>query len=414
MSVQRRPKKGQPLPAGWKKPKWVVRYRDPSGREHSRTFTTQSAAKDFDKDQGVKLAQGTWQDPTRLKITVGQIYDSWSTSTPVRDATRWLRDYTRRLHLEPIADYPAVKLTTRDVLDWYGQMTTSRSWIDANDTGVSPATARDHLRRLRAAYRHAMADGLPVPRNPVVIPKADEGDAIDPATIPTLEENNRVIHRVRIGGAPYTRQKKDRAGRMVTHTMHYRAQPTIADMMIVGMLTGMRVSEVCGLTVGDVDLDAGVIHLTRQLDPRSRERVAQKSRAGRRDIPIVDELAPILRTHAGDRSPGAWIFTSRSGEAMRTAQMSQVISRAAACEDAPLVHFHALRHFFASSLLTAGRPVQEVSQVLGHGSPSLTLDVYTHVLDRTGAGMRDAISAAIGCGISAGSRHLKVVPDTGS
>ena len=99
---------------------------------------------------------------------------------------------------------------------------------------------------------------------------------------------------------------------------------------------------------------------------------------------------------------------------MRTAQMSQVISRAAACEDAPLVHFHALRHFFASSLLTAGRPVQEVSQVLGHGSPSLTLDVYTHVLDRTGAGMRDAISAAIGCGISAGSRHLKVVPDTGS
>lgn len=95
---------------------------------------------------------------------------------------------------------------------------------------------------------------------------------------------------------------------------------------------------------------------------------------------------------------------------MRSSRVSVYVARAAKHAEVERVHFHSLRHFFASALITAGRPIHEVSAVMGHSSASMTLDVYTHILDRDGAGMRDAIASAIGCGISAGSRHLKAVP----
>lgn len=414
MSIQRRPPRGVKLKKG-QRPKWVVRYRDPAGKEHSKTFDRQDDAKDFDADQATKLAHGTWQSPTTLKVTVGEIFDGWMHSTPRRQATMDLYDNTRRIQLPPIADYPASKLTAKDVTDWYRALTTHRHWLSKADTGLSPATARDQLRRLRSAYRWAIDQGIVV-RSPVTIPKADDNEALDPVTIPTLEEIMRVVTLMRTGGATYTERK--RPGRPET-TYRMRPDPTTADMMLTAALTGMRINELCGLVVADVDQGAGVIHLTRQLDVRTRQRGPLKTRAGRRDIPVSPELAPILHRMAHGKAPTDWLFSGGRGQSLRSSRLAVSVKRVAASAGAERVHFHALRHFFASSLITAGRPIHEVSVVMGHSSAAMTLNVYTHVLDRSGAGMRDAISAAIGsgiscCGISAGSRHLKVVPDTGS
>jgi integrase len=41
---------------------------------------------------------------------------------------------------------------------------------------------------------------------------------------------------------------------------------------------------------------------------------------------------------------------------------------------------HGMRHSYASALLTAGVPIQEVSKLLGHSDPSVTLRIYAHVL----------------------------------
>ena len=388
--------------------RWIVRHRGPDRREHSRTFDTKKAAKDYDASQSTKLARGTWTNPTEQKTTVGEIFDRWVTSTPRRQSTIDLYDNTRRIQLVPIADYPAAKLTAKDVADWYKQLTTRRTWIDKADTGLAPTTARDQLRRLRSAYRWAIDQGI-VHRSPVTIPKLDTGDAIEPADIPTQDEIIRVINLVRDGGATYTEQK--RAGGKAT-TYRLRPNPVAADMMITAMLTGMRVNELCGLIVADVD--AGVIHLTRQMDVRTRERGPLKSRAGRRDIPIVGELAPVLRRNMDGAGPTDWIFSGARGQSVRSSRLAVSVSRAAKHAGAQRVHFHALRHFFASSLITSGVPIHEVSAVMGHSNASMTLDVYTHILDRGQDGMRDAISGAIGSGIFAGSRHLRAVPDTGS
>ncbi|MCS5479772.1 site-specific integrase [Corynebacterium sp. YIM 101645] len=405
MAVQRRPKKGSPQDKG-QKPTWVVRYRDPAGKERSRSFATEKAAKKYDAEQAQALARGTWQDPANEKVTVGEVFEGWMHDTPRRQATMDLYDNTLRLQLPPIADHPAVKLTTKDVSNWYVQLTTCREWISKEDTGLAPGTARDQLRRLRSAYRWAIDQGIVI-RSPVVIPKLDDDESVRREDIPTIEEVITVINLVREGGAEYTEVKQK--GQQ-PRTYKTQPNPVIADMMTTAMLTGMRINELCGLILDDIDLKAGVIRVTRQLDVRTRKRGPLKTRAARRDIPIAPQLADILRRQRKGKSPTDWVFCGAQGQALRSSRVSVYVARAAKHAGVERVHFHSLRHFFASALITAGRPIHEVSAVMGHSSASMTLDVYTHILDRDGAGMRDAIASAIGCGISAGSRHLKAVP----
>lgn len=71
-----------------------------------------------------------------------------------------LYENTLRRQLPPIADYLAVKLTTKDVSDWHMALTTCHTWLSKDDTGLTPGTARGQLRGLRSAYRWAINEWL--------------------------------------------------------------------------------------------------------------------------------------------------------------------------------------------------------------------------------------------------------------
>ena len=58
------------------------------------------------------------------------------------------------------------------------------------------------------------------------------------------------------------------------------------------------------------------------------------------------------------------------------------------------VRFHDLRHFYASTLLSAGVSIKAVQSHLGHGSAALTLDVYGHLMPSDDDRSRTAIEAA--------------------
>ncbi|QGU07163.1 hypothetical protein COCCU_06095 [Corynebacterium occultum] len=98
MAVQRRPKKGSPQDKG-QKPIWIVRYRDPSGKEHSKSFPTEKAAKAYDAQQVEAIARGTWLDPSLGKTTGREIYEGWMHSAPRRQSTMDLYHYTLNKHL---------------------------------------------------------------------------------------------------------------------------------------------------------------------------------------------------------------------------------------------------------------------------------------------------------------------------
>ena len=194
--------------------------------------------------------------------------------------------------------------------------------------------------------------------------------------------------------------------------MVLRPDPMFADMLTVAAFTGLRIGELCGLLVEEVNLGLDVVQVRKQLDKRPPHgRVVLKSKNSRRDVPISAELRPVLERMTAGRMPGEFLFTNRDGRPFLPSGAGDKVLRVASSVHAPRVHFHALRHHFASSLLLAGVPVPDVARVLGH-TPAQLLKTYTHALPGSGDRVATAISASVGCGISAGSPHLRAVGKT--
>ena len=382
--------------------RWVARWRDPSGKEHSKSFNTRREAVAHVQDMGRAMRIGA--DPTAGdKVTVRELMTLWIEDRTIRPASLALYTRTRDKHLGPLAEWPAKDLTPQAVRDWQTQLRTCRSWLSKDDTGMSLRYVQTAASHLRSAYKWGIENEL-VAKNPVRVERVQA--AVEPDDVPTMTEIQAVIDRARAGGAAYTeiKAKGEKPRKLVL-----RPDPVFADMLTVAAFTGLRIGELCGLLVEEVSLDLGVVQVRKQLDKRPPHgRVALKSKNSRRDVPISVELRPVLKRLTAGRMPGEYLFTNRDGRPFLPSGAGDKVLRVATFVGAPRVHFHALRHHFASSLLLAGVPVPDVARVLGHTAAQL-LKTYAHALPGSGDRVAAAISASVGCGISAGSPRLRVV-----
>jgi integrase len=174
-------------------------------------------------------------------------------------------------------------------------------------------------------------------------------------------------------------------------------------LLLTGAYTGMRLSEVLGLSWDDVDFSAGVVHVRHQLARGRRgvppHRIHPKTRASVREIPLLPQLAAVLRQHKrSSRFHGGsdYVFATSHGTAFLHHNVSKRVLRRAAVDavldcDGRRVRFHDLRHTFASHLIIEIRlDVVQVSRILGHARTSMTLDTYMHLFEeaRHGADVR--------------------------
>lgn len=136
---------------------------------------------------------------------------------------------------------------------------------------------------------------------------------------------------------------------------------------------GLRVSELTGLDVDDVDLEAGTV---RVLGKGSKEREVPLGRAAVKALgSYLTRSRPDL---AGPRTRGALFLNLRGG---RLTRQGVAVILAAATERAGItrrVTPHTLRHSFATHLLEGGADVRVVQELLGHASVATT-QVYTLV-----------------------------------
>jgi integrase len=174
------------------------------------------------------------------------------------------------------------------------------------------------------------------------------------------------------------------------------ALPRYRPFIASALYTGMRLSELLGLTWADLDLEEGLIHVRFQLSRARKDeparRVRLKTSNAVRDIPLLPQLGVLLKRHklASPHSrPGDYVFTSTVGTGLAFRNVERRGLRRAADKsrlnrlgDAPL-RVHDLRHTFASHLIVDLKlDVAHVSRILGHARPSITLDTYTHLFDR--------------------------------
>ncbi len=172
-----------------------------------------------------------------------------------------------------------------------------------------------------------------------------------------------------------------------------------ADMMIILASTGLRISELCALTISDIDLDNRLINVTKQilsLGHEGKRFGPPKTSKGVRSIPLEgDELLNALKRVIQkaetrkkqctiDGSSPMLFCTTRytPQDAFNIDKQFQRIMEAyqKAYPDTSFhITPHILRHTFCSRLINNDANVKSVQYLMGHSSSNVTLDVYSHV-----------------------------------
>lgn len=172
-------------------------------------------------------------------------------------------------------------------------------------------------------------------------------------------------------------------------------------LIATAVFTGLRIMEVLGLVWGDIDFGEGVIKVRYQLN-RQGKRVPLKTKAAKRDIVLMETLGRLLRrhrltlTHSTDAD---FVFQAATpGKPMTYKSALKAFHKARNAAKLADVTLHALRHTFASILISQGRDVQFVSRQLGHTKTSTTWDTYVHLFEaeRHAQEARDQLDADYG------------------
>ena len=158
------------------------------------------------------------------------------------------------------------------------------------------------------------------------------------------------------------------------------------DVAILELLyaTGIRVGELCGLDVDDVDHERRIV---RVFGKGRKERSVPFGLPAERGLDAWLRLRPsVLTPGAG----GALFLGARGGRIDQRAVRTLVHARLAEVPGAPDLGPHGLRHTAATHLLEGGADLRTVQELLGHASLATT-QIYTHVTtDRLRAAYRQA------------------------
>jgi integrase/recombinase XerC len=140
------------------------------------------------------------------------------------------------------------------------------------------------------------------------------------------------------------------------------------DLAVLELLyaAGLRVSELCGLDRGDVDL-------------RHRTVTVLGKGGKQRRVPVHDAAVDALRAWFDDGreemdGPAEAAFVNRRGTRLGPRDVRRILDKRAVSP----THPHALRHTYATHLLDGGADLRVVQELLGHSSLATT-QVYTHV-----------------------------------
>lgn len=342
--------------------RYVVRYRDPQGRQRKRFARTLAEARDLKATLRADVARGEYRSLSR--VTFADYAASWvetyqgRTSRGIRPET--LADYRRELGLDkdgkPIGDRAVgyfgrmrlAEIEPRNVKEYAARVAAR---------GVAPNTVRLAIAPVRALLATAFEEGL-IRSNPAAGVRIaqrieEDADAQRPKAL-TEAELRRLLAKI-----------PDEHRLFIEFLAH----------------TGLRIGEAVALRWQDVDLGRRRVQVRRRLYLGSF--APPKSRYGRRDVPLSPGMAQRLWTIRKDRHPADVdpLFPSRSGGYLDASNLfARVLKPAARAAGVSWCGFHTLRHTCATLLFRRGLNAKQVQVWLGHHSPAFTLATYVHLL----------------------------------
>ena len=206
--------------------------------------------------------------------------------------------------------------------------------------------------------------------------------------------------------------------------------PLYRPIASVGAACGLRQGELFGLAEEDIDFDAMVIHVRRQVKKLGRDFVfALPKNDTERTVPMSEGTARTLREHIEATKPRPYtlpwerldgkplavklLFRWTDDKHIRARTYDELVWKAALAQAGVIPMpgkdargrrqyttsrdngMHALRHYYASITLADGVNIKELAEYLGHGDPGFTLRLYTHMLPSSHERARKAVDARL-------------------
>jgi integrase len=345
--------------------RWRARFRDESGREHSKHFDRKTDAQAWLNGVTASIVVGQYADPRAGRITLRTFYAGWS------ERQIWVPGTRRSMELAmstcPFADIELRRIRRSHVESWVREM---------DRRPLAPSTVGHRVRKISAVLRAAVLDKV-ISSNPVDgvrLPRQRKAAAA--MLIPTPEQVGQVIAAATAEFAPF---------------------------ISVCAFAGLRLGETAGLQVGDIDWLRRTITVSRQVqrEPKVGFEVRPPKFGSERVVYVPSGLVETLAEHVRTTGREGWLFTGETGT-MPLHQGTVGHRWRTTLKAAGLGGFrlHDLRHFFASGLIAAGCDVVTVQRALGHGSATVTLATYSHLWptaeDRTRRAAEGIMSAALG------------------
>ena len=340
----------------------VTTGRDPgTGKQIQRSFTGKTQREVREKMQAAAVAvnQGTYTAPQ--KMTVGQWLDVWASDYlgAVNPATAASYKSQIKNHIKPALG--AVQLSALHAH-------TVQRCVNGLE-GYAPATVRQAYKVLHNALEKAVELDY-IPRNPAAkctLPRMEQKE-IKPFDD---EQTAALLQTVKGGRLEY--------------------------IVRVALFTGLRMSELLGLTWDAVDFDKGMIAINKQLArPEHRKAglfISPKSGKARTITPAASVFAALKAQRRRQienqlRAGTLWdnahnlIFTNETGGPLCPHSVTDWFSAAAASAGLEGARFHDCRHTYAVNAIRAGDNIKAIQSNLGHATAAFTLDRYAHFTEQ--------------------------------
>jgi len=162
-------------------------------------------------------------------------------------------------------------------------------------------------------------------------------------------------------------------------------------LFVTAIFTGMRISELRGLTWDNVDFDRNLIRILQRAD-EFQQIGPPKSKAGVRDIPMAPIVRQTLKAwlHQVPRSDLNLVFPNSVGKVQSYSNLynrvfKPMLVRNGIVDAKGEARFgiHSLRHAAASLFIEQGWNPKKIQTLLGHASITMTMDVYGHLFENT-------------------------------
>ena len=158
--------------------------------------------------------------------------------------------------------------------------------------------------------------------------------------------------------------------------------------VFLALYTGLRIGELCALTWQDLSLKEHTLRVSRTMQRLKQPEDTQgrktaividrpKSGASVRIIPLNQDLAALCKIWEA-QNPAAYILTGEKGRYMEPRTLQYRMAHYTRECGLSGVHFHTLRHSFATRCVEVGFELKSLSEILGHSNPRITLERYVH------------------------------------